>query len=369
MTFVTSAEDPKQKTPFTILAMEYVGGFEGNGTEFTEMYRITFPDHTWSTVELFNYREFPRKYQFAKDPELAKLGYMVKHCGWRRNNDAPQICDLEVTLSNEMGNTGQIRNKDLEYEPDPTKRPPIINFTTYTTKEVQDLAYEKLTSTEREVPIQTTALEPILYTEERRRRQIIIEANVSVLPDIVFNEYEVVNRVPVKIPRGNSLSPKFYTYPPETLKLVEVTATTEVIEGKYRFFKVTTVIQHRSETWRFKPRNVGRQAYNILNLRDAETGKMKAKRSATPTLIKIGNPPDLPLSPLPLRNTPNDLTIHGLVFEDYYNYDPVTKQFKFNQDPITPERLRRIFKEATLDFIVYPSIDFSKFIPGLAYFN
>lgn len=370
MTFVTTAEDTsKLRRPFTILAFDYEGGFEGNGTEFTELYKITFDDHKWTTVDLFNYSEFPRKYQFAKDPALAKLGYMVKNCQWRRNAEAPQVCDLEVTLSNEMGNSGQIRNKDLEYEPDPTKRPPIINFTTYTTKEIQDLAYEKITSTVREVPIQTTALEPILYTEERRRRQIIIEANVTELPDILFNEYEVVNRFPVAVPRGNSLAPKLYTYKSETLKLAEITATTEVIENKYRFFKVTAILQHRSETWRFKPRNVGRQAYQLLNLVDPDTGKTVIKRSSSPTLIKIGNPPELPLSPLPLRNTPDDLTIHGLVFQDYYNYDPTTKQFKFNQDPITPARLREIFKEATLDFIVYPTIDFAKYIPGLAFYN
>lgn len=370
MTVITSAEDTERiKRPFTILALDYVGGFEGNGTEFTELYKIVFDDHQWTTVDLFNYSEFPRKWQRAKDPELYKKGYYVKQVNWKRDVDAPQICNLEVTLSNIQENSGQYRNKDIEYEPNPVKRPPIFTFNTYTTREIQDLAYEKLTSQSREVPIQTTALEPILYTEERKRRQIVVEFNVDYLPDIVFNEYEIVNQFPIKIPRSNSLSNKFATYPPETLKLHELNVTTETIENEYRYFKITAVIQHRSETWRFKPRNVGRQSYPIIAVKNPLTDELEAKKASAPTLIKIGNPPELPLSPLPLRNTPNHLPTHGVLFKDYINYDEDTGEFLPNQDPISPARLREIFKEATLNFIVYPAVDFAKYIPGLGYYN
>lgn len=370
MTFINSAEDTaRTRTPFTILALDYQGGFQGNGSEFTELYKITFSDHTWSTPDLFAYKEFPRKYQAAKDPRLAKDGYYVSNVQWERDRDLPQVCNLQITVTNEMTNQGQIRNKDIEYEPDPTKRPPIITFNTYTTREVQSFAYPSATAPERTQPIQTTALEPILYTEERKRRQIVIEMNVSELPLIMFNEYEVCNRSPIKIPRGNSLRPATYTFPPETLKLHEITTTTEIIENKYRFYKVTAVLQHRQETWRFRPRNVGRQAYKLIKVKNPVNGQLIIKRSSTPSLIRIGNPPELPISPLPLRNTPDKPAIHGLVFQDYYNYDIETKEFKFDQDAITPERLEEIFKEATLDFIVLKPVDFAAFIPGLSFYN
>lgn len=370
MTIINSAENVDRiKRPFTILSLDLVGGFQGNETQFTELYKITFDDHRWTTVDLLDYPHFPQKYQRAADPKLNKRGFYVKEVSWTRDLDAPQICNLEVTLSNVMEPGQQIRNKDIEYEPNPLKRPPLFTFNTYTTREVQDLAYDKLTGSFRITPIQTSALEPILYTEERKRRQIVMEFNVDYLPDILFNEYEVVNKLPIKIPRSNSLGNKFYTYPPETLKLTELTATTEQIENEFRYFKITAIIQHRSETWRFKPRNVGRQSYEILSLIDPATGKQVRKRSKVPSLIKIGNPPELPLAPLPLINNPKDLEVHGLVYPDYYNINKETGEFEFNQDPITPLRLREIFSEATLDFIVYQAVDFSKLIPGLAFFN
>lgn len=370
MTLITSAEDTDRiKRPFTILSLDLVGGYQGNETQFTELYKIVFDDHRWDTVDLLDYRYFPKKYQRAANPILNKRGFYVKEVSWTRDLESPQVCNLEVTLSNVMEPGQQIRNKDIEYEPNPLKRPPLFTFNTYTTREVQDLAFEKLTSTVREIPIQTTALEPILYTEERKRRQIIMEFNVDFLPDILFNEYEVVNKFPIKIPRSNSLGNKVYTYPPETLKLSELTATTEQIENEFRYFKITAVIQHRSETWRFRPRNVGRQAFEIISVIDPDTGKSVKKKSKSPSLIKIGNPPELPLAPLPLVNAPKDPDIDGLVYPDYYNYDPETGELTFNQDPITPKRLKEIFANATLDFIVYPAIDFATLIPGLNWFN
>jgi hypothetical protein len=371
MTLLDSAEDTNNvRTPYTILAFEYQGGFEGNGSEFTETYKVTFKDHRWTTIDLFDYAEFPRRYQPAKDRRLAKLGYYVKLCRWSRNRDAPQICDLEVTLSNEVANSQQLGNKDLAYEPNPIKRAPIINYGTYTTKETIDLAFDKAgPGGKRVVPIQTTALEPIIYTTERKRRQITIESCVDVLPPLLFNEYEVVNSVAVKLPSSNSLQPATYSFPPETLRLIDMTATSEMIENVQRYFKITTVLQHKSEGWRFKPRNVGRQAFKLLNLIDPDTGRPVIKRSSTPSLIRIGNPPELPMNPLPLINKPDKPAIDGLVYPDWYNYDQTTKQFKFNQDPITKERLQEIYQEATLDFIVYQSVPLGKLIPGLDYYN
>jgi hypothetical protein len=347
--------------------LPHTGRFNFNNRNFTEVCVVTFADATWSIADVIK-AQVPSIYDAHRDPDLAKLGYYVEDASFTRDKDVPQNCNITYSFTNILPQQGQLTlSKAHKFEPDPLKRPPTITLQTYKTREAFDLAYEKPNDSEPTVPIQTTAMEPIIYTRERSRRAITIQMNMETIPDIFFLETDVINGDKVDIPVSPLSKRKMITLDKGTLLLFDSTVSTEQEENGIRYFKVTTVLHHRKEGWNFKPRNVGRQAYSLIDV-TLPNGQVIQKRTSTPSLIKIGSPiPELPINPLPLRNTPDDLKTHGLLFSDYVNYDPDTGQYTVDQDPVTPVRLKEIFKEATLDFQTYPTLSFMKYIPGLSY--
>ena len=367
---MATQDDLPIKYPYFYPLNGVSGGTKQNNEDFTEKWRIVFKDHTWDLTDFGKVPNLPKRYSSHPNPILARQGFYLNDFKYEQNKEAPQCCDVELDYSNRVSDQQQIKNKEMEFEPDPTKRPPLIHFGTYTVRENQDLAYEKDTSDIPLVPIQTTAMEPILFQREYKRRQITIEACVSELPDFFFDDYECVNSDPVRLPKTPYSRRKYVTYPPYTLKLSDMSASTEEVENNFRFFKMTMVLQHNPRTWNFKPRNVGRQHYEFTKVLNPKTGLSEVKRAKTPTLIRIGTPsPELPANPLPLRNRPDDLKFNGTLFPDYINYNPATGQLNYDQDAITPERLREIYKEATLEFRVYRAFKFMKLIPGLLFFK
>lgn len=360
------------KPPYIAYMMEGLGGsFSENDATITIQARIVFEDHIWDEKELNESPFFPRRYSAHPDRKLANSGFRVLATRWTRNKNLPQVCDLEITYSNKLSDQQQVRNKDIEYEEDPTKRPPVISWGTYTTMEGQDMAFDDpVVDPYPTLPIQTTALEPIIFKRQFKRRAITITYNSPIIPDWFLENYDIVNSDAIKLPKSPFVSKKYFTFPRNTLLLYDATASTEQLENDFRFFKITIILHHNNRGWHYRPRNVGRQAFYIIKRKNAITGEDEFVRSSTPSLIKIGSPvPELPMNPLPLRNTPDNLNTHGLVFEDYYNYDPTTGKQLYDQDPITVDRLKEIFEEATLDFAVYREAPFIALIPGIAFFN
>lgn len=358
------------KLPFFYPLLGVNGGTKQNAESFTEKWVIVFEDHKWGLTDFNRVKDLPRRYNTHPHPALAKSGFFLEDFQYDRDKDAPNVCQIELTYSNKVSDQQQIKNKEMEFEPDPTKRPPLITFSTYTVRENQDLAFEFYTDDEPTIPIQTSALEPILFQREYRRRQISVEMNVPELPDFFFEDYECINNDKVRVPRTPYASRKYFTYAPFTLKLTDMSASTEQIENNFRFFKLTAVFQHNPRTWNFKPRNVGLQHFEFVKVLNPVTGLVEVKRAKVPTLIRVGSPmPELPANPLPLRNLPTDPNKDGTLFEDYINYDQSTGTLNYDQDAISPDRLKEIYKEATLNFQVYRAFKFTELIPGLRFYK
>jgi hypothetical protein len=358
------------KYPYFYPILGVSGRTQQNEESFTELWRIVFENHKWSILDFSKVRDLPQRYSAHPNPVLARSGFYLEDYTYKQNMEAEQVCDIELIYSNKVSDQQQIKNKEMEFEPDPTKRPPIVNFGTYTVRENQDLAYEKDTSDEPTVPIQTTAMEPLLFQREFKRRSITIEMAVAALPPFFFDDYECINADKVRVPASPSISKIFHEYPPYTLKLTDMSAGTEEIENNFRYFKLTILILHNPRTWLHQPRNVGRQHFELIKVLNPKTKLVEVKRAKVPTLIRIGTPqPELPANPLPLRNLPDDKKFNGTLFPDYINFNQETGQLNYDQDAVTPERLREIYKEATLKFRVYRAFKFTNLLPGLKHFK
>lgn len=286
--------------------------------------------------------------------------------------DAPQCYELEVVYSNFYPrDLFKLQSKEFLPEENPLQRPALIESSTYRTRKVWDVDLNGK-------PFTTTAGEPIIHEEEISRRVFSVTKNVQAISNIFLVDGDFMNEDTVTI-----FGQKFK---PETLWLTDINLSAQQIDYHVPYFVLSYKLYHNADVddqgrplgWRVRKRNAG---YYCLEQVNTISKPLLKPTTVPPSLfgtvdptnypanlvyspIKVGSPEQFTRTPLPLRNTPNDPTTHGKLFDQYRTIDPLTKQ---RIDPekvaLAPADLKKIWKEATLVFQTKQLIKFKGNIP------
>lgn len=273
--------------------------------------------------------------------------------------DAPQVARVRVKYSNTFVNK---QNKDdpnvtFTWITNPLLRPANIEWSTYTSNEAieQCKVFDPATgapSSDKTIPVCTTAGEPLILTEEVHNRRLMITKNVARVPDIFAENSDFINEDDIRI-RGH-LFKKF------TLWLADLSIGNVQTENGVIHFPLTMAIYHNPKTWIRRVRNAGYFMRDVnAKWYKKPNGQVDYYYPLIPIRFSTGAKPDIPIllnkqgRPIQMVETSRvrDRTMPGGV--------------RVTFDIQSPEDFGRAFTQEELDectryFITKPTLNYTR---------
>lgn len=169
--------------------------------------------------------------------------------------DAPQVSVIRCTYSNQWVNqqNSDSPNVTFAFILDPTKRPAMVEWGTYVIREAVEFAFPYKNTINPDggvdVPVVTSAGEPIIIEEEYHRRMLTITKNVQVIDEIFAENSDYINEEDTRI--GGHLFKK------HTLWLADVSIGHISMENGVLYYPFQMRIFHNPKTWIRRIRNQG----------------------------------------------------------------------------------------------------------------
>lgn len=236
---------------------------------WTVFYMAEMDTGDWYPDEVLNAPPVPGF--LDKHPQAKRMFVINYRC--EQNREVPNAAEVAVIYCNRY-------DEKLTYNDNPLLRPAKITWNTYKVRVpmLRDLD---------DVEIATTAGEPIPFDEEKSRRVIRIQKNISDIDELFATEIDFVNKDTVKI--------RDVKFDPETLWLTDVDISDVQNENGYIFYVLTFSLYHNPETWRRKVRNAGFLERKFF-FSSGGTEHLQPGLQA----VKVGKPAAFPSTPVPL---------------------------------------------------------------------
>lgn len=209
--------------------------------------------------------------------------------------DAPQVCEVRITYANKWTNeqNGDKPGVTFQFVPDPNLRPALINGGTYTVREAVEQA-DEVDSTggilSTNIPVTTTAGEPLILEEEYHRRMFTINKNVRELSDLIIQGGDYINEDVVKFNNSNTKFEK------GTLWLWPIAFGHISVENGYYYFPITLTILYNEKTWYRKVRNAGYYMRDLnFHFKSDNNGGWSKFSPMVPIRYSNGQKPDRPV--------------------------------------------------------------------------
>lgn len=317
-----------------------VDSFDGNPSqgELTEGYTaITDGSGDDGVIAILDYPECPEYFErHPKDPNLFVVNIAVG-----RIPDVPQAFNVTIKYSNKYTADGSSNQQGSQFKwiQNPLQRPALIDWDTYTTREVIEYALDE--SDKPKVPVITQAGEPLLLEEEVERRVITVEKNVPAVKDIFAKTANFINKDNVRIGGIN--------FEPDTLWLTKLKVSPVKIENNIPHYVLSYKLYHREETWIRMLRHAG---YYYREVKD--NGKLGPR--VFPILINN----TFPSKPVPL-NPDGSIDRRLAIFLGIYTLINIPQVIRDNI--LSPAELQEIWEKAKIYFRTKKRITFSGNIP------
>jgi hypothetical protein len=277
--------------------------------------------------------------QSPTDPSLFVVDIQTEQHG-----DSPQVFMVTVTYSNryEANGTANPNGSAFTWIENPMQRPAVIEWGTYTTREIYDMAFNG--SEKLEVPVITAAGEPILLEDDVDRRVIMLSKNVQSVDSRLAKGANFINKDTVRI--GG------HTFEPETLWLTKANISSLIVENRIPHFRLSFCLYHREEKWHRVVRHAGH--YFRLLREDGEPGRI------APVMIQG----QFPTKPIPLESNGS----MSRKMAEYIGLDRINEAGeRINRGPntsaLTPNELAEIWKNAKLTFRTKKRVIFNGLVP------
>jgi hypothetical protein len=272
----------------------------------------------------------------------------------RKHDDATAFC-INVEIEQDMGAkqiyvvnvqyTNRLDVENKQYD-NPLQKPAVITFSSYSIQEEMEFAYNEQNTLD--VPVVTTAGEPIFVQEPVENRVISISKNLASVPSIIANNGEFTNRDLIRI-RG-------FSFPANTMKFSNGEISDFQYENGIRYVTLSFKLYHNPKTWIRKLRNAGYVQLIPTNDWTRVKGKKKVFSQLQPILV--GTPPTYPSFPIPLRKD-------GSAYPELIAYLDLMSvgesQAAFAS--LDPDKLKKIWQDAVLYFRTKKSFNFQGTVP------
>ncbi len=277
----------------------------------------------------------------------------------------PNECKVSLFWSNQvqLGDGLKVDAVKLALEYNPLKEPAYVDYKTWTAIKIweTDISPEKK-------PFATTAGEQILHQEEVEYAAWHIEVKVPKYPKI-FGSPKNGSQMFI-----NSDSVKFAgeKWEPNTLLIRGIGMGRMSIKNDFVYYPLAFDVLFNPDTWLVKKRNAGFLC--LMPVRQSNRPGSSPIYVMKPTPIKVGNPPQYPVQPIPIQNEPTkqgygnyntkESICHGTLFKEFRIKD-ANGNFTGATDvtELTPQRLKEIWKKTELTFQTKTAIKFTNNVP------
>lgn len=203
--------------------------------------------------------------------------------------DAPQCYEVTITYKNNFANNSGFDRSGNQFQwvSDPLKRPAVIEWDTYQTREVFEMALDDSEDPDFTVPVATTAGEPLIIEEVVSRRLIHVQKNVQRINPLFATEMDFVNKDNVRIGSGGGI-----LFPPRTLWLTNIRVSRLNVENNVPYYVMSFDLYHNPQTWDRKVRNMGFHEAKLVRDQNGDLARVMER-------IKLENG-EFPSVPVPI---------------------------------------------------------------------
>lgn len=162
--------------------------------------------------------------------------------------EVPQSYHVTIQYANQWRNSQNQDTPNVQFQwiTNPLARPALIEWSSYIAREAIEFSMDE--NDKFNIPVVTTAGEPLILEEERHYRKLTITKNVPRVTEI-FAEGEYINEEDTTI--GG------HTFKKLTLWLLPIEIGHVSVDNKIIYFPVTMTILHNPRTWIRQLRNAG----------------------------------------------------------------------------------------------------------------